>query len=121
MLAVLFGMLYKREVWCRHLCPLGRLATSLAPASPLPVHRQTERLRIHRARPTSCYKGTPEISGCPVFHHPLEGKQAYRCKLCFECLKACPHNSANLQIRPPLAATWRLDAGAKDLAMFASL
>jgi polyferredoxin len=118
-LAVGFGVFFKREVWCRHLCPLGRLGTVLAPASPLQL---TARPSVCASSCTThvCYKGTPELSGCPVFHHPLEGKQAYRCKLCFGCLHACPHHSANLQIRPPLAATWRLDAGAKDLALFAT-
>ena len=117
-LAVVFGVFFKREIWCRHLCPLGRLGTVLAPASPLQL---TAKPSVCASSCTThvCYKGTPEIAGCPVFHHPLEGKQAYRCKLCFACLHACPHHSANLQLRPPLAATWRLDAGAKDLAMFA--
>ena len=118
-LAVIFGVLFKREVWCRHLCPLGRLGTVLAPASPLQV---TAKQSVCASSCTThvCYKGTPDSFGCPVFHHPLEGKQAYRCKLCFDCLQVCPHHSANLQLRPPLMATWRLDADAKDLAMFAT-
>ncbi len=118
-LAVIFGVLYKREVWCRHLCPLGRLGTVLAPASPLQL---TAKPRVCASSCTThvCYKGTPDGFGCPVFHHPLEGKQAYRCKLCFDCLQVCPHHSANLQLRPPLMATWRLDTDAKDLAMFAT-
>ncbi len=117
-LAVIFGILYKREVWCRHLCPLGRLGTALAPAAPLQLTAK-QSVCASSCTTHACYKGNGEFTGCPVYHHPLEGKQAYRCKLCFECLHACPHNSANLQLRPPLAATWRLDAGAKDLAMFA--
>jgi polyferredoxin len=116
-LAVVFGIFFKREIWCRHLCPLGRLGTVLAPASPLQL---TAKQSVCASSCTThvCYKGTPEVAGCPVFHHPLEGKQAYRCKLCFDCLHACPHHSANLQLRPPLAATWRLDGNAKDLALF---
>jgi hypothetical protein len=55
-----------------------------------------------------------------VFHHPLEGRQAYRCKLCLDCLQSCPHHSAQLQIRAPLIGVWRLDASATDVAMFAS-
>ena len=118
-LAVIFGVLFKREVWCRHLCPLGRLGTVLAPASPLQV---TAKKSVCASSCTThiCYKGTPDAFGCPVYHHPLEGKQAYRCKLCFDCLKVCPHHSANLQLRPPLMASWRLDADARDLAMFAT-
>ena len=117
--AVLGALLFRREVWCRHLCPLGRLATSLAPASPLQL---TAKPRVCASTCTthSCYKGTPEVSGCTVFHHPLEGKQAYRCKLCLDCLKSCPHHSAQVQIRAPLIAMWRLDSAAADLAMFAA-
>jgi polyferredoxin len=117
-LAVGFGVLFKREVWCRHLCPLGRLGTALAPASPLQLTAKPS-VCASSCTTHACYKGNAELAGCPVFHHPLEGKQAYRCKLCFACLHTCPHHSANLQLRPPLAATWRLDSGANDLAMFA--
>jgi len=117
-LASVFGIVYKREIWCRHLCPLGRLGTVLAPAAPLQLTAK-QSVCASSCTTHACYKGNGELTGCPVYHHPLEGKQAYRCKLCFDCLHACPHHSANLQLRPPLAATWRLDAGAKDLAMFA--
>lgn len=115
--AVLFGVLFKREIWCRHLCPLGRLGTVLAPASPLQLTAKPS-VCASSCTTHACYKGNDVFTGCPVYHHPLEGKQAYRCKLCFDCLHACPHHSANLQLRPPLAATWRLDENAKDLALF---
>jgi polyferredoxin/CRP-like cAMP-binding protein len=118
LLAVVFGVLYKREIWCRHLCPLGRLGTVLAPAAPLQLTAK-QSVCASSCTTHACYKGNGELTGCPVYHHPLEGKQAYRCKLCFDCLHACPHNSANLQLRPPLMATWRLDGSAADLAMFA--
>ena len=38
-----------------------------------------------------------------------------------ECgaVRSCPHHSANVQIRAPLIAMWRLDSSAADLAMFA--
>jgi hypothetical protein len=117
-LAVAFGVLFRREVWCRHLCPLGRLGTVLAPASPLQLVARPS-VCASSCTTHACYKGDGEVAGCPVFHHPLEGKQAYRCKLCFACLHSCPHHSAHIELRPPLAASWRLDSGAKDLAMFA--
>jgi hypothetical protein len=116
--AVIFGLLFKREVWCRHLCPLGRMATALAPAAPLQL---TARPRVCASSCTThdCYKGRDNIRGCTVFHHPLEGKQAYRCKMCLDCLQSCPHGSARLQIRSPLIAVWNVDTSARDLAMFA--
>jgi transcriptional regulator with AAA-type ATPase domain len=112
------ALLFRREVWCRHLCPLGRLATTLAPASPFQVVAKS-RVCASTCTTHACYRGTPEIPGCTVFHHPLEGKQAYRCKLCLDCLQSCPHHSANLQLRPPLMALWRLDTSAADLSLFA--
>ena len=116
--AVFFALLFRREVWCRHLCPLGRLATTLAPASPFQMVAKS-RVCASTCTTHACYRGTPEIPGCTVFHHPLEGKQAYRCKLCLDCLHSCPHHSANLQIRAPLIGLWRLESSAADLSLFA--
>jgi transcriptional regulator with AAA-type ATPase domain len=116
--AVLPALLFRREVWCRHLCPLGRLATTLAPASPFQIVAKS-RVCASTCTTHACYRGTPDIPGCTVFHHPLEGKQAYRCKLCLDCLRSCPHHSANLQLRPPLLGLWRLDSSAADLSLFA--
>jgi CRP-like cAMP-binding protein/polyferredoxin len=116
--AVVTSLLFRREVWCRHLCPLGRLATTLAPSSPFQIVANS-RVCASTCTTHACYRGTPEIAGCTVFHHPLEGKQAYRCKLCLDCLQSCPHHSAGLQLRPPLMALWRLDSSAADLSVFA--
>ena len=116
--AVAFALMFRREVWCRHLCPLGRLATTLAPASPFQIVAKS-RVCASTCTTHACYRGTPEVPGCTVFHHPLEGKQAYRCKLCLDCLQSCPHHSANVQLRPPLMAVWRLDSSATDLSVFA--
>ena len=116
--SMILALLFRREVWCRHLCPLGRLATTLAPASPLQIVAKS-RVCASTCTTHACYRGTPDIPGCTVFHHPLEGKQAYRCKLCLDCLQSCPHHSANLQLRPPLLALWRLDSSAADLSLFA--
>jgi CRP-like cAMP-binding protein/polyferredoxin len=116
--AVGLSLLFRREVWCRHLCPLGRLATTLAPVSPVQMVAKS-RVCASTCTTHACYRGTPEVPGCTVFHHPLEGKQAYRCKLCLDCLRSCPHHSANLQLRPPLLAMWRLDSSAADLSLFA--
>jgi transcriptional regulator with AAA-type ATPase domain/polyferredoxin len=116
--AVACGLLYKREAWCRHLCPLGRLATSLAPASMVQVVAKPS-VCASSCTTHECFKGTGTIPGCTVFHHPLEAKQAHRCKLCLDCLRSCPHHSANPQFRAPLMAVWRLDAGSRDLSLFA--
>ena len=54
-----------------------------------------------------CNKGSDQYAGCPVFHHPLFARNAHICKLCFNCLKSCPHGSARLYLRPPLVRIWQ--------------
>ena len=110
--AVVFALFYRREVWCRHLCPLGRLAVALAPASPLQLTAQRS-FCASSCQTHECYTGSASIPGCTVFHHPIESKKAHHCKLCLDCLHSCPHGSSRLQLRPPLAAIWRLDAGTR--------
>jgi hypothetical protein len=44
-----------------------------------------------------------------VFHHPLYARDGHFCKMCFSCLRGCPHGSANLFIRAPLQSLWNLN------------
>ncbi len=60
-----------------------------------------------------------EITGCPVFHHPLYARNAHICKLCFNCLKSCPNGSARLYLRPPLVRIWQQLDIAETIGFFA--
>lgn len=115
--AVFFGVIYRREVWCRHLCPLGRLAVALAPASPLQLTAQRS-ICVSSCQTHECYKGTLTIPGCTVYHHPLETAQAHHCKLCMDCLHSCPHGSVRIEARAPLRAIWNLDTNSSGVALF---
>jgi transcriptional regulator with AAA-type ATPase domain len=116
--AVASALIWQREVWCRHLCPLGQLATVLAPAAPLAV---VARRQVCAAACSTheCYRGNGEVAGCTVFHHPQHAAEAHRCKLCLDCLRSCPHASTGLVLRPPLASAWRLGAIQGSIAPFA--
>ncbi len=96
-----FCLVFRREVWCRHVCPLGRLAVVVAPAAPvtLAAHR-----RVCASTCTSheCYRGTVSVPGCTVFHHPQLASQSHNCKLCLDCLRTCPHGATTLYLRAPL-------------------
>jgi CRP-like cAMP-binding protein/polyferredoxin len=105
--SVLLCMLYEREVWCRHVCPLGRLAVVLAPAAPLSLAAD-RKLCASTCTTHECYRGAEDIPGCTVFHHPMNTSEAHHCKLCGDCLRSCPHTSTGLYLRPPLQGAWRL-------------
>lgn len=105
-LAIIFAMLFERETWCRYLCPLGNFGGIFALSATLFV-RSTPNVCATKCTTHNCNKGSDEYAGCPVFHHPLFAKNAHNCKLCFNCLKSCPHGSARLYLRPPLVRIWK--------------
>ena len=59
-----------------------------------------------------CYKGGVakgeglETMGCPIYSHPAQLAENKDCVLCMTCLKACPHRSVELNIRPPAIELW---------------
>ncbi len=116
--SVVFCAIYTREVWCRHICPLGALATSLAPSAILEVGARSP-VCSSTCKSHNCYKGEGTIPGCSVFHHPLNKAENHHCKLCLDCLKSCPNDSARLFLRPPLSGIWKLGASSGAVAPFA--
>ncbi len=110
-----FCAVYSREVWCRYVCPLGALASGLAPAAPLEVSARPG-LCSSSCTTHDCYKGSSSGAGCSVFHHPLNTAESHQCKLCFECFKTCPHESTRVLLRPPVVGLWRLSAASAGLA-----
>jgi transcriptional regulator with AAA-type ATPase domain len=110
-LAVFFALLFERETWCRYCCPLGNFAGLFSLAATLFV-RSNSNVCSTKCTTHDCHKGSDQYAACPVFHHPLYARNAHICKLCFNCLKSCPHGSARLYLRPPLVRIWQqLDIG----------
>ncbi len=115
--SVAFCVVYKREVWCRHVCPLGMLGSGLAPPAPLQLAANPS-VCASACTTHECYKGTPDAPGCSVYHHPLYAHEGHQCKMCLNCLDSCPHGSTRLYLRPPLLGLWRLRGGSWSLAPF---
>ena len=116
--AVVCCVIWQREVWCRHLCPLGRLGVALSPVAPLTVAARRS-VCASTCTTHDCYKGNEKVPGCPVWHHPQLVSEAHRCKTCLTCLQSCPHESAGLYLRPRLRSAWRLDSTESYLVPFA--
>ncbi len=116
--AIVCCSIWQREVWCRHLCPLGRLGVALAPVAPLTVAARRS-ICASTCTTHDCYKGNQRIPGCPVWHHPQLVSEAHRCKTCLTCLQSCPHDSAALYLRPRLLSAWHLVSTESYLVPFA--
>ena len=118
LLAVSFSMLWEREAWCAHVCPLGALGAGFSVPAVLHVRANPSVCATYCAT-HPCFKGEGGRGGCTVFHHPLYASEGHQCKLCLACLQVCPHGSAKLYVRPPLQAVWRLGGLSSGLAPFA--
>ncbi len=114
--AIVCSLLFERRFWCRYLCPIGGMNGLFAKLSMVELRAQRG---ICSATCTTyqCYKGGPdkgegqETGGCPVYSHPAQLEDNRNCVLCMTCLKACPHRSVELNLRPPGIELWSTHNG----------
>ncbi len=116
--AIAFSIIYKRESWCRYLCPLGNLGAVYSVPAVLNVRANPDVCATY-CTTHECFKGSGRLPGCPVFHHPLYASDSHHCKQCCTCLWTCPHDSARLYLRLPLQSIWRQADLGGDLVPFA--
>jgi transcriptional regulator with AAA-type ATPase domain/NAD-dependent dihydropyrimidine dehydrogenase PreA subunit len=109
--AVIFSVLFERRFWCRYLCPIGGMNGMFAKLSMVELRAQ-QGICSASCTTYQCYKGGPEkgegqeTGGCPVYSHPAQLTDNRDCVLCMTCLKACPHRSVELNLRPPGIDLW---------------
>lgn len=109
--AVIFSLLFERRFWCRYLCPIGGMNGLFAKLSMIELRAQ-QGICSASCTTYQCYKGGPqkgeglETGGCPVYSHPAQLQDNRNCVLCMTCLKACPHRSVELNLRPPGIELW---------------
>lgn len=109
--AVIFSVLFERRFWCRYLCPIGGMNGLFAKLSIVELRAQ-QGICSATCTTYQCYKGGPqkgegqETGGCPLYSHPAQLQDNRDCVLCMTCLKACPHRSVELNLRPPGIDLW---------------
>jgi transcriptional regulator with AAA-type ATPase domain/NAD-dependent dihydropyrimidine dehydrogenase PreA subunit len=109
--AVLFSLIFERRFWCRYLCPIGGMNGLYAKLSMIELRAQ-QGICSATCTTYQCYKGGPkkgegmETGGCPIYSHPAQLQDNRDCVLCMTCLKACPHRSVELNLRPPGIELW---------------
>jgi transcriptional regulator with AAA-type ATPase domain/NAD-dependent dihydropyrimidine dehydrogenase PreA subunit len=109
--AVIFSLLFERRFWCRYLCPIGGMNGLFAKLSMIELRAQ-QGICSASCTTYQCYKGGPQkgegqaTGGCPIYSHPAQLQDNKDCVLCMTCLKACPHRSVELNLRPPGIELW---------------
>ena len=109
--AMICSALFERRFWCRYLCPIGGMNGMFAKLSMVELRAQRG-ICSATCNTYHCYKGGPsegegqETNGCPVYSHPAQMADNRNCVLCMTCLKACPHRSVELNLRPPGIELW---------------
>lgn len=109
--AVICSLLFERRLWCRYLCPIGGMNGLYAKLSMTEL-RAKQGTCGAECTTYQCYKGGPAkgegqaTEGCPLYSHPAQLEENKDCVLCMTCLKACPHQSVEFNLRPPGIELW---------------
>lgn len=94
LLAMLVGYLYGRDkrVWCRHVCPIGRV---LGLYSRLGILQFASRLRLPGAHEYS------ERGPCPTMIDLSRKTESRHCIACFRCVQPKAANGMRVSLRAP--------------------
>ena len=103
--AVIMALIYRRRVWCRFLCPLGKLIGFLSSCSFLEL-RANQNICNSDCTDHTCYVGHERQAGCPVFEAPFSIHNNQNCIICGNCIKNCPNQSPVLNLRVPGHELW---------------
>jgi len=103
--AILSGILFERRVWCRYLCPLGRLGAIFSGCS-MVEWRSNSSICNSTCKTNNCYTGDENGPGCPMYQGPFSLTSNQNCILCGNCLKACQNDSPALKLRIPGHELW---------------
>ncbi|MEA4901985.1 cyclic nucleotide-binding domain-containing protein [Desulfitobacterium sp.] len=105
--AVIIGVLYPHHAWCRHICPLGGFIGTASIGSLIEV-RSDPAVCLNKCTTFDCYVGKGDIKGCPMSQHLPYLDNNLDCKLCFNCVRNCPHESVQVNLRFPAREVWHL-------------
>ncbi len=105
----LFSVIFKRRAWCRYVCPLGALNAIFAMPSIMEL-RANRHLCVNTCQSRLCYQGDSTHEGCPMFRHPFLVDNNRDCILCANCIKNCPHDSIQVNLRVAPLELWNMQA-----------
>ena len=118
--ALILALIYKRRIWCRFLCPLGKLVGFLSRCSILEL-RANQNICNNDCMESSCYVGKDHQAGCPVFEAPFILHNNQDCILCGNCIKNCPNQVPAINLRIPGQELWTFRKPDLTMAILVSI
>lgn len=109
------GWLYQRHTWCRYICPLGAMCAAFSTGACLRIGARKEVCQ-GVCIGNECFKGSDQANACPMFNHLMFLGNGQHCKLCLECIRSCPSQSARLVFQLPLRDIWQSSLMGMDAA-----
>ena len=119
-LAVVCSMIFPRRTWCRHLCPLGGLASVCSTSAMIELRPRPD-ICAAKCKGHSCFKGTEAEPGCPMFQHVMFVDTNQHCVLCLNCVRSCPNGSPSLSLRFPGQELWQHETGRPEAGLFVAM
>ena len=107
-LAIVSALVFEKRAFCRYACLVGRISGLYALFSPVELRPKSATVCSDCAT-VECVKGSDTATGCPTHLFPGKLQENTYCTLCTECIRACPHDNLDLNLRKP--ATDLLDDG----------
>ena len=72
--------------------------------------RANKHLCVNTCQSRLCYQGDETYAGCPMFRHPFLVDNNRDCTLCGNCIKNCPHDSIQVNLRIAPLELWNIQA-----------
>jgi ferredoxin len=104
---IVSGAFLPRRAFCRYLCFLGGLCGNYARAGAVQLRADPAVCAGCTSR-AACYRGTDQVSSCPLFSFPRTLDTAATCNLCGRCLRSCPDDAIAVHTRPLFSELWSI-------------
>ncbi len=116
-MSVLFCVLFERKAFCRYVCPLAAVLGTYSTLSIAEV-RGNKKICQTQCGQHSCFKGTEQAEGCPMFSYPASLTTNTECMMCLNCLKSCDNRGVQVNLRPPLQELWHQNQPIFSISFF---
>ncbi|WP_246041971.1 4Fe-4S binding protein [Robertmurraya kyonggiensis] len=103
-MVVITSVFYERRTFCKNLCFLGGLAGNYSRSGMLELCGTPDICKTCKTQ--SCFKGSENAEGCPMFQFVRTMDSSAECNLCGNCVKSCPNNSIRISPRVPTQELW---------------